>query len=188
MNHGLVIPTRGDHPDLLDALITDSGIPPERIALVSNDATYTHRSITVIHDLGPVNIQRWWNTGIAALERRGCTTASVLNDDVVIEAGTLDDLSEALHDTGATLAHPGQPGHHVGWAWCLNLAHPVRPDERYRWWYGDNQLYRDATLACGITAVPGVRIANVHQNRSTDASTELQELARQDSRLWHGLA
>lgn len=186
MNHGLVIPTRGDHPDLLDALIDASGIPAERIALVSNDSTYTHRSIAVIHDLGPVNIQRWWNTGIDALQRRGCTTATVLNDDTTIDAGRLDDLSDALHTTGATLAHPGQPGHHVGWAWCLNLAHPVRPDEAYRWWYGDDQLYRDAMHAHGVVAVPEVVIGHWHHNASTTASPELQELAKQDRRLWYG--
>lgn len=184
MSHGLVIPTRGDHEDLLDAVITHSGLDADRVIVVSNTAGYDHDRATVLCDTGPINIQHWWNLGIHALASLGCTIAVVLNDDIVIESGRLDDLVDALHDSGATLAHPGQPGQHTGHAWALNLAHDVRPDETYRWWYGDDQLYLDASRAHGITAVPSLTITHLHHNASTNASAELQALAAEDQRTW----
>lgn len=186
MRHGLVIPTRGDHPELLAALITNSGLPNDLIVVTSNNPDYQHpHQTTLIYDHGPINIHRWWNLGLTILEHLGCTYATVLNDDTEIDTHTLRHMREALQVTGATLSHPGPPGATPGHAWTLNLQHGIRPDQNYSWWYGDNQLYEDAHhKGHGVTALPHLTIPHHHHNQTTSSNPQLQALAEQDKQRW----
>lgn len=181
---GLVIPTRGDHPDLLRAIIATSGLPADRVVVVWTGADWCpdgDLAATVVHDTGPVNIHRWWNTGIDLLAERGCTRVAVLNDDVSISPDTLPRLVRGLG--GATLALVGD-GSPSGHCWVLNVSHGVRPDEAYRWYSGDLQLIADATEARGVIRVDDAWCLHLTPTKATTASPELAALAAADDALY----
>ena len=180
---GLVVPTRGDHMDLLHGLLLTAGLPPERVAVVNTAGRdLGPLPATVIDDDGPVNIHRWWNAGIDLLAERGCTRVAVLNDDLLIGPDSLPRLVRGLGS--ATLAVPEVEHNAFGHMWVLNVGHGVRPDESYRWWCGDLQLWADAEQSGGVVTVPGVWSAHLHANEATDASPELTTLAAADNALY----
>lgn len=182
---GLVIPTRGDHPDSLRSIIAASGLPPERVIVVHNGPDFLDErglGATVVHDSGPLNIHRWWNVGLNLLAERGCVHAAVLNDDVAISPDTLPKMLRALGlSTLALLNDDGGPSGHC---WMLNLTHGVRPDESYRWYSGDLQLIADASMARGVVRVPDAWCAHLHPTEATSADPELAALAADDDALY----
>lgn len=180
---GLVIPTRGDHPDLLRGIIAAAGLPPERVVVVDTGATLSDADLpaTKVCDLGPVNIHRWWNAGIDLLAERGCTHAAVLNDDVMITPDTLPRMFRAIGLATLALLDDGGPSGHC---WMLNLGHGVRPDESYRWYAGDLQLIADAAQARGVVRVPDAWCAHLHATEATEADPELMALAAADDALY----
>lgn len=179
---GLVIPTRGDHLDLLCAIIATSSLPPERVAVVWTGADEApDLPATVLRDDGPLNIQRWWNAGLGLLAERGCTRVAVLNDDVVIAPDTLPRMLRGL--AGATLAlldEEGPSGH----CWVLNVTHGVRADESFRWYCGDFQLMADAIGARGLVRVPDAWCLHLTPTQATNASPELSAIAAEDNALY----
>lgn len=182
---GLVIPTRGDHPELLRAIVATSGLPPERVVVVVNgDGPLPDVDLpaTKIYDPGPINIHRWWNVGIDLLAERGCTRVAVLNDDLIIAPDTLPKMARALGS--ATLAVLDDPYGVSGHCWLLNITHGVRPDESYRWWCGDLQLWADAQRAGGVVTVPDAWCLHMHANEATWASPDLAALADADGILY----
>jgi hypothetical protein len=187
-DYGIVIPTRGHRDHYIDAIITNAALPASHVIITTNSADYadawTRTDATLIVDLAPINIHRWWNTGLNALAAQGATYGAVLNDDVSITPDSITRMRDALERTGATLAHPGRPGELVGCAWVLNLTHGIRCDERYQWWYGDNQLWLDAERAHGVIDVQGTGIEHHEPNANTTNSPALQALAEQDARTW----
>lgn len=179
---GLVIPTRGDHPDLLRAIIATSGLPAERVAVVwTGEGEPPELAATVERYYGPLNIHRWWNVGIDLLAEAGCTRVAVLNDDVVIAPDTLPRMVRGL--AGATLAlldEEGPSGH----CWVLNVTHGVRPDEAYRWYSGDMQLMADAIEARGLVRVPDAWCLHLTPGQATTATPELAAIAAEDDALY----
>lgn len=152
----VTVPTAGSHPDLLDGIINSCGVPRERIILIRTkpDAELPTGCI-VIDDFETPNIQRWWKRGIDESVVRGATAVAVLNDDLRIESDTLHRLHGELVSTGATVATPSRPGLRLGvhkrplipyepviWGclWMVDATTDLRPDPRYVWWYGDNDL------------------------------------------------
>lgn len=180
----LTVPTRGDYPDLLAGIVADCGLPPDRIVVV---ATATGldlpAGVHVRHDLGAVNIQRWWNEGIRFAEAGGGTHVLVVNDDITLTRDTVWAMLDRLDGSGAAVcwAHPVAL---TGWCWLLDLASDVRPDEAYRWWYGDDDL----AAQCAASGRPDVGVdAGVihrHGNETTQASPELQAFALADLRTY----
>lgn len=182
---GLVVPTAGAHPDLVAGIVAASGLPPERVVIVTNGEAGPDPAVaaTWLHDDGPINVHRWWNAGLDLLAERGCRRVAVLNDDVVIAPGTLSRLAWGMGS--ATLAVPdlgpaGNPGH----CWMLDVTRGVRADESYRWWCGDLQLMVDAERSGGVAHVPGVWLAHLHANEATQSSPELLALAEADCALY----
>lgn len=174
MSTWLVVPTRGDHPQLL------SGIArlPYPLVVVRTAPCEVPESAHVIDDRGPVNIHRWWNAGLDYAQANGATVAVVLNDDVLVPPDAIGEMVDRLRDAGAWLCG-ADPTAMTGWAWALDLTAGERPDERFCWWYGDNDLWRRAADAGRLTGV-NVGIAHQHPNQATAASPELQRLAAED--------
>jgi len=196
----LVIPTAGTRDALLTRLIDQSKVPSENIVIVA-----TRQNIAVpdgcrtVYDFGSVNIQRWWNRGIDEAVRLGATAVAVCNDDLTIGSQTLQQLHEALRESGATIASPSREGIELGvhkgrlipyspvlWGclWVLDVKTPLRPDETFHWWYGDNDLdIRARREYAGIASVD-VEFTHEHPGQNTGASDQLRKLVEADTRAY----
>jgi hypothetical protein len=181
----LVIPTAGKHPDLLAGIIAKAGIPAARIILVVTGEFARFRLLTIgagtYLEAGPgVNIHRWWNLGIEHAVSCGAEHVAVLNDDVEITDEVIPAMSLALTRTGSTLCYVDASAEVTGWAWMLNTSHGLRPDELFRWYFGDNDMdlraKRDHHGVCGVQ----VDIKHLHPSEATQASPELRDLIRVD--------
>lgn len=179
----------------LAGAIDSSGIPRDRIVVVDTSGTVQVGGCHVVRDDGPINIQRWWNVGLDYAQARGATHVAVINDDVRLGAGALDTLLDVLTRTGAALATPGGGGHVTdprrergrtldGACWVLDLSTGLRPDERYRWWYGDDDLdHRARRDHGGVIAVP-IPWRHLHHAEATMARPDLLALAQADRERW----
>jgi len=189
----VTVPTAGRAT--LTAAIDSTGIPREQVVVVATAPdVQIPDGCAFAFDVGPINIQRWWNAGIRTAESYGARYVAVINDDVLMDEHTLPALLAAMIDTGATLASPGEartitdPSPHLpmsinGACWVLDLSHGVRPDEGYHWWFGDNDLDWQARRCGGIVTVP-VTYTHLTPNALTEASRKLQMLTIQDAQRW----
>lgn len=189
----VTIPTAGR--DTLEACVDSTGIPRDRIVIVVTARdVLPPKGCRSVYDLGPINIQRWWNLGINIATAYGATRVAVLNDDILLDHDSLPTLLDAMGD--ATLATPGhQLAHHSdpakdrarvldGACWIVNPAHGLRADEQYRWWYGDDDLdYRARRDHHGIVTAP-CAYQHLHCTEATRARPDLQALATLDRERW----
>lgn len=202
-NHTLfmTVPTAGSHPDLLRALIDSCGLPRGQIVVVTTRAgVELPEGVVRIDDLEqPPNIQRWWRRGIEEAQARGATAVVVANDDLQVRPETFRELHAALIETGATIASPSRPEHpdglHKGnlvpyepriWGclWMVDVASGLRPDERYVWWYGDNDLdIRARRDYNGIVSVP-VWYEHLHPGQGTSKSEALVAQSDRDAQTF----
>lgn len=193
----MTIPTAGSRPQMLNALIRDSGLPLERIVVVATrPGVELPAGIVRIDDFDPPNIQRWWCRGIDEAVRRGATSVAVINDDVRVTPQTLPALEQALHETGAAIASPSRPefkdGLHTrplapylpriwGSLWVLRVDSKLRPDERYVWWYGDNDLDIRARRSHGGVVLRSVEYEHLHPGEGTSGSSRLAAQTDRDA-------
>jgi GT2 family glycosyltransferase len=148
MDWAAVIPTRGDRPDVLAALVGSIG--PDRVVLVhtSPQSPYRDGCCNVYYE-GPVNIQAWWQAGI---EVSGARYAALVNDDTVVPPDCIPALVSALAP-GYALAHPDSPQEvPKGWLFAIDRTR-IAPDTGFQWWHGDDDLFRQAEHSGGIIAV-----------------------------------
>lgn len=195
MTIAVTVPTKGNRPKLLTQLVDDCTACGISVHVVRTDANaLVPPSAHVIDDFGPINIQRWWREGIEAAASRASHVA-VLNDDVVIDCSSLERLSTGLSQSGCTIATPGRNLRvHRSWfppkriidgsCWMLNVDHGLRPNEAYRWGYGDDDLdIRARTNFGGVVTVP-VTYQHMHRNEQTSQSSMLLSLAAADRALF----
>lgn len=180
----LTVPTRGDHPDLLAGIVADCGLPRSQVVVVATVAGLDLPvGVHVRHDFGAVNIQRWWNEGIRFAAGGGASHVLVVNDDITLTRDTVPAMLDRLDESDAAVcwAHPVAM---TGWCWLLDLSSDVRPDEAYRWWYGDEDIVKQCD-ASGRPSV-GVEAGVIHRhgNETTEASPGLQALALADLRTY----
>lgn len=192
----MTVPTAGAHPELLEGLIRDCGLPMEQIVVIeTRPGVRLPEGVVRIECFGPPQIQHWWTLGIDEAERRGATAVAVLNDDIRLSGATLPALAQALRETGAAIASPSRPGVRDGlhkglrlpyeprlWGsiWVLDLATKMRPNPRYVWWYGDNDLDIRARKEHGGVVLVPVAYEHVHPSTATFKSPELLALGEKD--------
>lgn len=155
-------------------------------------------------DERPPNLYAMWNKGFNLVET--CAHAFgekewdvvVLNDDTELPDGWLGYVCNALegHDRAGKPAvsctypygNVGEPllkTRHDGnfntrmcpWAFVVRGELGLRADENFRWWYGDDDFYRQALNAGGVVLLPGKTTKNLCAN-----STTVGELAEQAGR------
>lgn len=196
----MTVPTAGARAQLLAGLIRDCGLPLERIVIVATKpGVDLPDGVVVVEDFGPPNIQRWWAEGIAAAERRGATAVAVVNDDIRLTPQTLTTLADALEMTGAAIASPSRPpfrnGLHTrplapyeprlwGSLWVLRLSSGLRPDQRYVWWYGDNDLDIRARRDHGGVVLCEVEYEHLHPSEGTSKNPELVAQTDRDAQTF----
>lgn len=172
MNPWLVIPTR-DRTSYLTPLCKAA---PGRTILIQTGGN-TWPGVVNIIDTGPINIHRWWNRGLDYAEEHGARYVAVANDDVGVTAEELAQMRDALIETGSTLCWAHETNL-TGWLWMIDITHQVRPDEKFRWWFGDNDLSIRSRAAHGVT---GVNVGeHYHPNLLTQIDVQLQVLAARD--------
>ena len=188
----LTVPTAGR--DTLTAAIDSTGIPRDRTVIVATapDAIRPD-GCHVVEDFGEINIHRWWNAGLDYAQAHGATHVLVINDDVLLDETTVPALLDGMEGRAA-IGSPGAGGIFEGvlpeWrvmngaCWLLDLATGLRADERYRWWYGDNDLDWRARTEHGGVASVRCYFQHVHANELTAASPELMRITDDDNRTW----
>ena len=185
----MTVPTAGSHPELLEQLIFNCGLPPEQIIIIATKPNLSlPEGVICIEDFGSLNIQRWWNTGINEASKRGATTVAILNDDMWVAPETLFELRDELIRTGAAIASPHREGERIGlnkgrlvpytpkiWGclWLLNLSSGLRPNEDYVWWFGDNDLDIRARRDFGGVVTKKVEYQHLHPGEGTGGSNKL---------------
>jgi GT2 family glycosyltransferase len=142
----------------------------------------------------PPNLSRLWNRGIDWAADLACGephAVAVLNDDVVMPPLALDQLVSVLQQTGAAIAFPDQHRHGgllhrvvpgpvplnermTGYCFVLRGGIGLRADERFRWWFGDDDLEWRAIEFGGTVRVGGVTVQHLHPDRSTRTKPELE--------------
>lgn len=196
----MTIPTAGSHPEILEQLVADCGLPRSQVVLVvTRPGARVPEGCVILEDFDPPNIQRWWLRGIEESAQRGATCVAVVNDDIRVTPRTLHELHEALVRTGATVASPSRPprrdGVHGGrlvpyspriWGclWLVDVASGLRPDPRYVWWYGDSDLdIRARRDYNGIVTAP-VDYEHFYPGEGTGRSAELTAQTELDARTF----
>ena len=168
----------------MDALIERAGMPV--IVVHTTTGTSDIEGVTNLRDLGPVNIHRWWNVGIAEAERQGADVAVVANHDVIPDdEHQLNILASATVDAGATLGVPGDETKMRGYCFALNLTHTLRPTERFTWYWGDDWLWDQAELNHRGRIITG---AHVTHDKPSDTFAnyprEFRPYVRADKLTW----
>ncbi len=121
----------------------------------------------------PLNISNWWNCGIkcAAVTAGGGGRAKwnvlVINDDVIIPPGLVNQLSDALRSSTAALAYlprvsPGGVTPITGWCFMLRGEAGIKADPQFEWWFGDNDIEFQAREKGGAIAVAGCEVVHLH--------------------------
>lgn len=153
----VVVPTRNDRPELLRKLVMTVG--PDRMVLVHTTGAEQSPDIEGclnLRDEEPLNIQAWWATGIKAA---GSRYVALVNDDVEMETNIIPMMVGACWKCNRAMARVRGPGiRHSGWLFVIDTDAGVAPDPAYRWWYGDDDMYRQAELRGGIIDIP---VANI---------------------------
>lgn len=180
----MVIPT-ATRRDYIPDIIEQSGIDKDRIVIVhTKNDNEPYYEVNNIYDTGEINIQRWWNKGIDFVTSKGGRYVAILNDDVKLAGNPLNTITTVMKETGAGLGYPYPfQGWVCGYCFIIDLATDIRPDERYRWWYGDRDLDLQARKQGGVVHVPAM-VRHVEGNVLTTQNKELQELAKTDEDLF----
>lgn len=180
----MVIPT-ATRREYIPDIIEQSGIDKDRIVIVhTKNDNEPYYEVNNIYDTGEINIQRWWNKGIDFVTSKGGRYVAILNDDVKLAGNPLNTITTVMKETGAGLGYPYPfQGWVCGYCFIIDLATDIRPDERYRWWYGDRDLDLQARKQGGVVHVPAM-VRHVEGNVLTTQNKELQELAKVDEDLF----
>lgn len=167
-NLWLVIPS-GDRRQYLKEIINNSGVPKNKIVIVDTILKEPH-------------IYKWWNYGINVARHNGATHVAILNDDLILKDNPLQKILDVMVQEDATIGYPlPASSDPCGYCFILNLEHGIFPDEKYKWWYGDNDLYERAKKVVGVRA----SVTHVEPNRLTSESPELMALVRQDKETYN---
>jgi GT2 family glycosyltransferase len=180
----LTIPTGGRNQYLED-IIKESRIPRDRVVIVNTDGNKLLKGVNNLWDFDRFNIHRWWNKGINFAKERGAKYVAVLNDDLMLEDNPLNAIANAMDETKAAIGFPyPHTGHICGYCFVLDVTTGLAPDESYRWWFGDNDLYLRASKLGGAIGVMA-KVRHLHGNELTSTNPKLLALTEKDKELFY---
>ena len=161
-----VIPT-GNRPDDYANVVKwceDHDTTVITIATSQEAESYAKGEVIVSHDF---NIQKWWNLGIDRATKLGATTIAILNDDAIMPDDWFDFIEPRLVDhSGASGLRFGTHAKISGYAFALNANDGIRADERFVWWYGDDDIEQQCRNKRGFLIIPGFEVGNKYANSS----------------------
>jgi hypothetical protein len=131
----------------------------------------------------PPNISRMWNLGIDSVHLHAAGRSydvAVLNDDAIVPPDWFERIAEAMwhQGTAAGCAHRLTDPRMAGYAFILNGDKGLRADEQFQWWYGDDDLQRQANAVGGVAYVDELYVEHRHPNSTTVGV--LKDIARHD--------
>ena len=177
-----VIPTRNDRPELLRNLIATIG--PDRTVLVHTADTTKSPDIEGclnLRNTEPRNIQAWWKMGIEAAGNR---YIALVNDDVEMTPNIIPMMVGACWKLNRAMARVCGPGiAHSGFLFVIDTATGVAPDPAFHWWYGDNDMYRQAELRGGIIDIPVATVKH-HDLGQYGGKPEYRPIIKADRALY----
>lgn len=180
-----VIPTRGRdtlwecveaiRPQVDAVILVDTGSP---------DHLAQYGYLEIVRDDGPRNISRWWNLGLDhAVKVAGNAPAwnvAVLNDDVIVPPDWIARVTSALRASSGTLAYPDTQYKITGFAFVLAGELGIRADERFVWWYGDDDIQFQAAQHGTVVTVPNAAVEHRYRSVQTYESVELIQQTERD--------
>ena len=157
----------------------------DRIVFVNNHRGYTtYPGVHHVEDYGPTNIYRWWNTGINYAQRHGAEYVAVLNDDLEFDTDFIRQFHTYLVGNGLAVADMHNSGNGGGSAWIMDLSYGMRLDERYRWWYGDTDLFKRAMDMGKFGKFVYERFRHLNPNGHLLEDPTLMDLVKEDEALF----
>jgi GT2 family glycosyltransferase len=182
-NLWLVIPS-GARTQYLQNIFEQSGIPAEQRIVVRTIPDEDVPNAINLHYDGEFNIHKWWNMGIDYARLNGADYVAVLNDDVELANNPLQTIVTVMEHTKVSLGYPFPfQGWVCGYCWILDVRSPIKPDEEYKWWYGDRDLDLQARANGGVVHVPAM-VRHMHGNELTRDNQYLVELTKEDEKLF----
>lgn len=151
-------------------------------------------------------IYRMWNAGV---EKSSGDHIAILNDDITILPGTLPMMGRILEaQPRLGVVYPDQwtplsaglperiqiqltegsarVGGMAGFCFMFRNHAMPRFDERYRWWYGDDQFEFDVrAMGLGVGRINGLPLHHVQALSADRRKDELGPIIRSDSELWY---
>lgn len=172
-----------------NVFIINNGQPADmRRFIAKPNISYVH------YPMRPPHIQRFWNLGLDTVYAGSINgvefNSLILNDDIIAPPNLVRTLSTRMRTTNAVLAYPAQYGQKeeciftvaepidlhdriTGYAFMLRGESGIQLDERFRWWYGDDDLDWRCRQAGGSLLVPGCAVEHRFPNALTNANAEL---------------
>lgn len=164
-------------------------VTSEVIDFVRND---NDAQLTIIrNEEQPPHLYHMWNIGFDACEKMAhdanvlLWNVSVFNDDVVLPDDWFTAVGHALRSHHSAVIACGSTSNYVGrpifkttpdgnfmtrmtpWAFMMRGESRLRADERFHWWYGDNDFEWQACQSGGVLVIPGYVTANTLANSTT---------------------
>lgn len=142
----------------------------------------------------PPNLSKLWRLGITLVtglligqDNSYDAHIAMLCDDAPPPPGWFGAVCDAMRETGApvgcsspwgwgsglrvkTAPDNDLAGRMPGWAWIIDPVSPVRPDERFEWWWGDTDIDWQARSAGGMVMIGSHPVPNVRPNDFTARS------------------
>jgi hypothetical protein len=199
-----VIPSNGR--SFLEQCVSSLRDQVDQIVIVANGplsslSAQTMQDVIYVRDSqSDMNISRWWNIGIDCAESLAHPDSEwntlVVNDDIIACHNLVETLSGEMRLNSSVLCYPNQwdnhrafhrdPGpvdlHHriTGYCYMLRGEAKLRLDERFVWWYGDDDLDWNARRLGGSLLVPWCKVQHLAPNGSMMNHPELNIQAGKD--------
>jgi hypothetical protein len=183
----IVIPV-GEREKYLPNILNSLKDFRDRIVFVNNKEGYTrYPGVHHIEDFDDINIYRWWNKGIDFAQSKGAKYVAILNDDLEFDHTFIPSLFSFLIKNKLSIADTDRSNNGGGAAWMMDLSYNLRLDERFRWWYGDTELFDRAKKVHKFKKfVPGF-FRHFHPDGNLHNNGVLQKISEEDRKLYFQL-
>ncbi len=181
----IVIATKDRHENL-PKIFDNSGVDAERIYCIRTNPGDPFVGVNNIFSLDhEINIHKWWNIGLRAVMELCGRYAAILSDDIILKEGQLQNLFELmLAKKAALVCGANSNGGKWGHAFILDLGTGIFPDERFKWFYGDDDLRLQAKRKGGFVQ-SDEEIFHISPGELTFYNSNLRTLGQVDFRTFY---